>query len=103
MNNQTTPQPTEPQRKGGFGHKVKVGFIIFLWMIPVFLAGSGVALYIMTKRMTEESLWALQYPKEAKWAMDRQKLMKKAADVLYFEDTNQGMTVIKPYMKEVTP
>jgi hypothetical protein len=78
--------------------KLAIGLVI---IVPVYLAGTGTGMYFVSKKITNEAKWAIQYPQHAKWAMERHDLIKRASEVLYFEDTNEGMTIIKPFTKEV--
>jgi len=80
---------------------IKKTLIILAIIVPIYLAGTASGMYYVSKKITKEATWALQNPRQAKWAMERQELVKRASDVLYFEDTNEGMTIIKPYTKDI--
>lgn len=86
-------------------NKTKIVFkkvlIALAIIIPIYLAGTATGMYYISKKITKEASWAIQYPVHARWAMERHELIKKASEVLYFEDTNEGMTIIKPFTKEV--
>lgn len=81
--------------------KLKKVLIILAILIPIYLAGTATGLYYTTSKITPEAKWAMSYPRHAKWAMERHDLIKRASETLYFEDTNEGMTIIKPFMKEI--
>lgn len=81
--------------------KIKKVLIAVVLIIPIFLAGTATGLYYASSKITNEARWAMNYPRHAKWAMERHELIKRASETLYFEDTNEGMTIIKPFTKEV--
>jgi len=73
--------------------------IIGNWYIPVFLLGflvGGLITVYIIGRPTKETEWSRIHPLEVDWAIARYNLIQKAAGVLYFDDTNKGITIVKP-------
>lgn len=74
--------------------------LTIIFTIGVFI-GSAASVYYMVKREPEVISWGYEHQKEVQWAKDRYELMQKAASELYFDDEDKGITIVKPWIKEV--
>ena len=75
----------------------------YIWCIPAFLLGMFIPLFIIKKTITPEESWAMNQPKEVQWAKARFDLMHQAADQLFFDDQNKGITIVRPTSDTQSP